>query len=562
MATIFALVMQNFERLPSPLQLAHVSRRWRSIANTTPSLWRDLRVLRVWEQAFSTHRFFMPPVLKAPTLVQDDCVEEEMCSAPDGHHLALVKLCGDLSRQSLTHFEMEMEEFIEANKATISRIFGEARRSQDSIQSLYVTHISDGNRLMYADCDDPEMLWASAFASLWLDLVFHCHSLVDLELNVGHILRGHRDQPSWQLSEEALSSAPTPSLRRLQIDFLWAFLDEAQGPRASDLLLKRAALLSTLVVNHISNVALHVATPGRAPFGLRVLANCANTLVELETSGYVTLLEGAKALGTLSFPVLRRFRHATTGYRVLKYAPGDLDGMSFPQLELLEAPADIIAAFPTVPAQVTLRLDTREGTKEECEAFSSWLLSLGVSQSPRSVAVLLTYDNSVANLLHGIIGSLTPSRAGKVACTRLAVFKILFRAGPKCEGGSGCHHFEPVSLPKPVFFEEWYGKQDVSLVSQMERERRHLSQGLALGSSSSAAHPGTGDASARGVCEALTSIELEGCWISPTAWSEMKASPCTFMVIPNPEEMADLLWRSEAKQLKRKRGGEEEAHRS
>lgn len=338
--------------------------------------------------------------------------------------------------------------------------------------------------------------------------------------------------------------------------------------------LKRSSKLRSLTLRDVPSYDSQPIGRQPPPFALQLVRVCAHSLVELELDARAGIFAGLKAIGIVSFPLLRRFRHVPREYSFDPTPPGEIDGMLFPKLESIEAPASVIIAFPTAPPSVTLRIRSEEQA-EECNDFAQWLLQITGDQSPRSLTIMATgeFDNDI--LWTPIIDALTPSLAGVVACPRLTELRFIRRISYESDGTGNAFPLDPAPLPTPIWREDWEWRVSASGVAQLEAERRNLAQKSAVaepavtaaqlspmpseGVGAGADLPCAGATTRLATCEALCTVELEGCFVSAKAWAKMKSSATLFTVTPNPDDMAKLRYSSEyaAQCAKRKFDSEE-----
>lgn len=566
LSIIFSLVHADWQSLPSPFQVAHVCQRWRVIANSTPSLWRDTRILRVQDRMATDLTRHFPPIKKPYCFSRDTLFPGcQVSGRKDFNHLKLIQLCARLSHHTLTYFEMEVWEWHTAFEA-IKQAMSAGRRSRSTLESIVLRHTNSAQREDQADGARGE---GKSFGTTCLELVLACPKLVDVELDLGDLLVGG----THGLSDAALTANPTPSFRRLVLDCFDGF-GGPSGTQGLQLLVKRSSQLRTLTLGNVPSVDWNQYGDDNQlfgqPFAIQVIAASAETLLELNVHGEVNVLVGVLRAGTRSLPQLRRFRHIPD--QPDDEEPNGMQGLALPLLEVVDAPINIIRDLPCVPGDVTVRLEEKDDDRDT--QVQDWLLSLQDEQSPQSLTILAPYERPS---LEKILNIFVPSLSEKVVCPKLKHLAIRCTTRADTESTGNLLTFDPLPLPRPVWREEWEKLPDVSLLVRVEEERRRASQGLhplvgttltlgdaAAGPSASASSSSSSSAAAAAAtvwppCEPLSSIEIEGCWISQEAWAEMKVSPCRFSATPCPDEMARLRWEEGENNnngQKRKRGEE------
>lgn len=506
-----------------------------------------------------------PPIKKPYCFSRDtefsDCY---ISGRKDGNHLQLIRRCSELAQRTLTHFEMEIWEWHSAFEV-LKRAMGVGRDSRSTLESIALRHTKGAQREQ--EQAGSRRRPGPTFAATYLELIMSCTKLVDVELGLGELLVGD----SQALSDAALAANPTSSFGRLRLDCFDVFggPTETQGHQ---LLLQRSSRLKSFALDNVPSVDWNQYRAGSQPFPIQVIAASAETLVELEVHGEVNVLAGVRQAGTASLPQLRRFRHiAEVTHEVAK---SSMRGLALPLLEVVEAPIDIIQGLPCIPADVTVRLGEHSDGRDT--QVPDWLLSLQDEQTPHSLTILAPYERPS---LEEIIEVFMPSTTtGKVVCPKLKHLAIRCTTKAYPESTGNLLTMDPLPLPTPVWREDWEKMSDVSMLVRVEEERRMVSQGLCpLGGAPStsadaaAADPSAGasSASSNGAdaaatvwapCEALSSIEIEGCWVSSEAWAKMKTSPCRFSATPCPDDMARLRWEeSENNNNGQKRKREEES---
>lgn len=539
LAPVFEFVMLDWKQLPSPFQLSHVCSQWRRVANSTPSLWRDTRILRVEVKLPLEDRSYLsPPVRKPYCFCSTSELPEDGKWHPRGrNHQALLQLCATKSRNTLTHFEFETRN---AHPELVHEVLGIARAS-----SATLTFISIVNKDKNAE-----------FAGQCFNLIMKCSTLTNLELTLGKV-----DAYSVGKIEQTMQSfAPmAATLQKLRIDGCDCFTRTADSP-IDRVFLQRCSRLKSLTL--IEDESRCYGTR-LVDFGIKLLATCADSLVELETTPGARLFRKSRDAGLTSLPRLLRFRHAPTHFDW--DGANDLHTMRFPKLQSLEGLLESARLSDKVPPRVNVR-----SNRHFCfdgEETAAWLLGnddygpCDVNDLSDLTIEIVGHHGFAGEVTH-VLDALTPSVAGEVICPRLSSFSLLLR-DEYAEGYAEGDPLDFKSLPKPppLYREQWEAQVDVSSrLLRMEAERRRLSQKLPLDKKqrkltdfTSAFTPSshaTLKAKARAPCAALHTITLEGCHVDEAAWKEMKASPCNFAVSPDPQEMAQLPYEKEPKKKK------------
>lgn len=98
---ILEIVNEEWNSLQSPFTVAHISSRWRRIALSRQSLWRDLRILRCAKNICLDVR---PMHLDAQA--RDSRLRDPMIVKATESFLAMARFCDKYSNHTLTHFEM------------------------------------------------------------------------------------------------------------------------------------------------------------------------------------------------------------------------------------------------------------------------------------------------------------------------------------------------------------------------------------------------------------------------------------------------------------------------
>ncbi|PWN24807.1 hypothetical protein BDZ90DRAFT_96756 [Jaminaea rosea] len=562
LATIFEHVYADWQRLPSPFQLPHVCRRWRSIAKITQSLWRDLRILRV-PTKLSTFTPNLSVELRRPPCFSSSSTHPvaQFCHARAGNHLRLIKHCAELSNNTLTHFEFHT---LSGDLDMAAALLHVAQGSAATLVALSIIN---------NDKDDDPIPGS-------LSLALRCPRLTYLELSPKSI----HGRELKQLEDEVKHLDPLPaSLRTLKYNDL-SDLSIRRARRTRELFLHRCSQLEQLTLLDIytaSDRALfdeaELGTEHTFPRDL--LVRCAQSLVELETSAFKSLFTRAKAEGLSALPRLRRLRHVPFADFVDEDVP-DFHELALPNLKVIEAPINVVESMHRVPARVVLHLRFNEET-DLLSQIKSWLLSLDDDNTPEEITLELLERNVGTEDFNELIDVLIPSRAGRIICPQLTAFSVLTRDEIYSEGDEASP-FDIYSkpIPQPKFREDWqHSVIDASRLARMEAERRRVSKGLpAINNSASGKAPdpvpsafSRGAPAAKrvkvsappdkawGPCEALRSIKIESCYVQPDAWAVMKASPCRFEVTPDPEVAAMLPWQ-EPSAAKRNRFGERKVH--
>lgn len=565
LATIFEHVYADWQRLPSPFQLPHVCRRWRSIAKVTQSLWRDLRILRV-PTKLSTFTPNLSVELRRPPCFSSSSTHPvgQFCHARAGNHLRLIKHCAELSNNTLTHFEFHT---LSGDLDMAAELLHVAQGSAATLVALSIIN---------NDKDDDQSPGS-------LSLALRCPRLTYLELNPKSI----HGRDLKQLEDEVKHLDPLPSsLRTLKLNDL-GDRSIQRATRTRELFLHRCSRLEQMTLLDVytaSDRAMFDEPEAEAELGTEhtfardLLVRCAQSIVELETSAFKSLFTKAKAIGLSTLPRLRRLRHVPFADFVDEDLP-DFHELALPNLKVIEAPINVIESMHRVPARVVLHLRFNEET--DLSQIKSWLLSLDDDNTPEEITLELLERNVGTDDFNELIDVLIPSRAGRIICPQLTAFSVLTRDEIYSEGDEASP-FEIYSkpIPQPKFREDWqHSVIDASRLARMEAERRRVSKGLpainkpacgkAPDPAPSAFSRGAPAAKrvkvsappdkAWGPCEALRSIKIESCYVQPDAWAVMKASPCRFEVTPDPEVAAMLPWQ-EPSAAKRNRFGERKVH--
>lgn len=546
LSPIFDQVQADWNRLPSPFQLAHVCSQWRRVAYSTPSLWQDTRILRIAiKMPLEDQERLSPPIRKAYCFSGTGDLPGEDKWHPRGrNHRALLRHCASKSRNTLTHFEFETRN---AHPEIVYDILSIARSSAGSLTSI---------SLVNRDKD-------AEFAGQCFNLVLNCPLLTHLELSMGKVDADYFEEIERGL--RSLSQKPA-TLRTLRIDGFDCFATSTNS-LLDRLLLQRCSRLESVTLMEDESRSRR---PGLVSFGVKLLKTCANTLVELETTPSAELFFKCKDVGLTSLPRLRRFRHAPTQH---DWDGGnDLHVIDFPKLESLEGPLDFPRYLDKVPARLVLRFNQRfifHG-----DDIAAWLLNTpdddwdfdGCDFDELSdLTIELLGQQRCAGEVSQIIDALTPTVAGELVCPRLSSFTLRF----KDEYAEDYAEVSPFDLsspskPPPLYREQWEAQVDVSSrLLRMETERRRLSRHRPLDKKQrkltdfpAAFTPTSHEAlkaKARAPCAALHTITLEGCHVDEAAWEAMKKSACDFKVSPDPQEMAKLPYEEEPKKKKKVR---------
>lgn len=503
-AIIFQFVQQDWERLPSPFQLSHVCSRWKRLAESTPSLWQDLRILRVWDRAYTEESQFFPPIKSIYRFTETEVVGDYTCTRQDGNQLDLLRLCAQRSRHSLTHFELDVWEW-EQDSEFLPSLISIASASCRSLQSATFIQANVKQRQRYTRRLNNGV--ASGFAAFSLNIVMHSPKLSDVELYVGELLQGSDDIPDYTHTAEEV--APTPSLRRLHLD-CFAGLTHAKGTAVRENFLTRASQLRSLSLRNVPSVDMAGVDSARfPPLVLQLLKTCAETLADLEADGEGNILAGAQAIGVTSFPRLRRYRHVRRRSLspTARTRARDMERLALPRLETVEGPADVVTKLPKAPLMdIVLHVDGYYTSESACAQFSQWLLQLSDGCSPRSLTILETTEQAYQHHVHKILDVLTPSCAGRVACAKLQKLRLVARPAYSPNDAGYTPSLDPAPLPPDRRHQE---VSSVPRLMRIAQERERISQGLP---------PREGDSRDGGAvvwkrCEALT-IELEG-WVFP-----------------------------------------------
>lgn len=576
LACIFEHVHADWERLHSPFQLLHVSRRWRKVALTTPNLWRDMRILRVmdkllvrYEQSF--HPVFHP-VRKTFCFGATEPPPGHLFERKDVNQWELMRMTTQLARSTLTLFEVEVD--LRDHAATIMQqpFEGLAGTSTATLKSISITDKNRIQRRAYKPSGRSEFD-GSLLAAIAVDFVLQCPRLHTVELRVGELLFAPRpveyDDPieaeesetDPQFDFKSLRSPATPasSFVNVRIDSYDGF-NMPRGAQMRERFLQRCSQIRFLSIASVPNPLLRdQPSSPPPPFAHQLLAACAQTLERLEVSGQENIPKRVVREGTSSFPRLQHFKHVAHSGSYHEESDA-MDGMTTPEIQSVNAPIEIIAALPLVPDLVTVRIGRLDRYEDDCNKIAEWLLGFGKEQGPRLLTLLVTIERARLAPFERILAALTPSDVGQVACGNLERLSILRRAPFYPEQAGECFFMDPVPVPRPVAREAWEAwTLKVSHLARMEAERRRVSQGLppteyeVRASSRSAAvlpHEGSSkrvalanddhDVKEWPRCEALESIEIEGCYVQPEAWQIMKASVCSFSVTPDPDEMSKL----------------------
>lgn len=312
LAFIFELVYADWEQLPSPFQLCHVNSRWRTVANSTRALWRDMRLLRLATEmpveggdhsGTVRNPLRFPPAALSPGQY-----------VPPGpkNHVALLRHCARQTENTLSYFELEATS---ANFPFRREVLKIAENSAPTLVGISI--ISKDQDLA---------------ANTVFELIFQCPLLADLQIST----KSMSANLSRQLREQ-IQKLPLPaSLRRLRLDgAVTSALPPESALRAA--LLQRCRRLEslTLVENRSPRAASKLAN-----FGADCLATCADHLIEIEVSSCNEMFAEAQSRGVLALPQLRRYRHVTTEFdRALRKPSITMD---LPALETVEGTHDML----------------------------------------------------------------------------------------------------------------------------------------------------------------------------------------------------------------------------
>lgn len=560
LALIFEHVHQDWEKLPSPLQLLHICKRWREIAMATPTLWQDTRILRVHSRAVTKKPLYFPPVQKAFRFGQTEPETGYICSRADVHKHKLVDLCAALSCNTLSLLELEVHNSLDAAEV-VRRLFVNVSASKAHLKIVAFVHTNKSQRQRASGYSSA----LSKFATLCLDFVMQCPNVEDVQLFVGELMRG--EEHIAAISDESLAARAEPSFRRLQLDCFGGFTN-SKGAQMRQRFLQRSSKVRNLSLRNVPSQRKQEGDGRVTPFALQLIASCAEALVHLEVDGQATIFRSLRAQGVKSFPHLTHLRHVTHEHVSARTLQSDIDGLLFPKLESIEAPVDVIIAMPTVPPLVVVRFDDQLRAESDCAALAEWLLALDSKKSPASLTVTASCEVVQEDLFAPIIEALTPSAVGMVACPRLTELKFMHRSAYERNSSDISYSLDPTPLPLPIWRETWAFEGDVSDVDQLAAERLRLSQGLPpTEEASNTATPHTlaqnaeagpaaskaESAAAWDTCEALQLVELEGCYVDVEAWERMQSSATLFKVRPNPDEMANLPLRTDEMVRRKKR---------
>lgn len=536
---IFEQVHADWEQLPSPFQIAHVCRRWRDLAFATPSLWRDTRILRVATKVAKVDFGLSSAIRKPPCLPPSTAflISHAYAHPRGDHHYKLLDFCATKSRHTLTHFEIET-----ASHDHGFIPFSDAAESAATLESLSVVNKA-------RDC--------SMFMATF-DLICRCPKLATLELSLGdldeHDLLKLRD-----FQKEGLTTMPSFRTLKLHNFDIMAYTPNIQ---LQQLFLQRCTQVESLI---LLDDETRSSPLGQSDFIQELLTACADTLVNLETSGRAGLFKGFAQAGLRgSFPKLRRFRHVDFCHPHEDDGDVDVCYANAPQLEMVEATCGIASSFPNVPSRYVLQVYNLDDYDEIAE----WLGELHDDASPREITIE-ALTPTTGDAMQAIIDILTPSIAGRVVCPKLTSFAFLRKDEIYSKGtDSSPFAFESVPVKAPTFAQQWETMADVSRIATMETQRRRVSEGLPpvavkTKRKSSVSPPRSSRSRRQAVidddgeherddqeaqdpkvwprCEPLRAITIEGCHIQDDVWAVMKSSPsCQYMVSPNPDEMKGL----------------------
>lgn len=489
---IFTLVHQDLPKMPSPFQLLHVSRRWRELAQSMPVLWQDTCITRVPYGCDSTstlgRTYHYLPTRKQSSnqlYVLGRCAElsngslknldMEITNWSHPRNKALWRTFGYHLKKSKSSLESLKVKLV----STSTRLVYSRRRSYDCgfislmMQCPLLVELQLGLSQTLLGLDTatlpreppklasttplrkpsqtpvgpdattlpPEELVKSV-ATLSPQMPSQTLRDTDTTTLPPRELVKSASMPSPRRSSQTLLGpntamqprhfvkwALTPSFRRLTLD-CHGEVPGGDSPGRSKFL-HRSSQLHTLTLQDLRSIG------NERSFIVALLDSCARTLVNLDISGCVNPLVELRRLTEVdSLPQLRSFRYMATPCHV-QYVhfprmtrPDDLDGLTFPQLEILEAPLDVIIAFPAVPPHLILRLDDQSQCAEDCKSFVEWLLAPQHERDHalRSLTMSLSFQPKEEDL-SSIIETLTPSCAGTVTCPNLTEIKLMIRAG-------------------------------------------------------------------------------------------------------------------------------------
>lgn len=545
LASIFEHVYNDWERLPSPFQLCHVSKRWRDIAFGTPALWRDTRILRVQTKVPVEHRGLSGMLRKPYCFLSEDRAPRERWGHPrDRNNIELLQHCARKSHNTLSHLEIYT---LNSHPELMDELFNVATASAATLTSFSIVNHDEAWDITHEI----------------FRLVFQCPRLADLSMSVGG-LGEDSCKVLDALADQTFESMPA-SLRRLRLDGVDCF-GESSASFLRQIFLERCVRLESLtLLRH--TLGWDDSSPHSSTFGEELLAVCAGTLLELETDRPFSLFDRAHINGVSTLPQLRRFRRVTPKR---SDEGSDLLEIELPKLDIIEAGLGTLQAI-RAPSRVVVRHDILNSFGDD--ELASWLRDEDGqyhTENVQELTIEIVLDNWTLFMpeLQETINALTPSIAGKVVCPHLKAFSILIR-DEQADGAAETSPFDFVSLlqGKPTYREDWEEMIDASRLVRMEEERRRISLGsfveedqhntivapaldhgsppskkakLMEGTQENTASEVESAASPR--CAALDRITLEGCYVDDAAWAAIKTSQCQYSVLPDPEEMRLLAY--------------------
>lgn len=560
LVVIFELVQSDWERLPSPFQLCHVSRRWRDIANSTQSLWRDLRILRIETKVpIEDCKLSSKKIRKPYVYSSDDIIPQGYCIHPkDCNHTRLIEHCARQSHDTLTVFELEI---LQTDLDPAEDVFKVVSKSAATLTSIFIANNGQ----------------SGDFAGIAWRFALQCPRLVELELSLGRLCADERTDIERSVKDlQPLG----PTLRTLKLDGINCF-NMPPAAKFAELLKSRCSDLETLRLLDDQEAAV-------APNGIDLVAGAAESLIELEISVVAPdLFFGLVEKGIHALPKLRRLRHIST--------PRDRDlefnrqTVALPALESFEGSLSIVRERKPLPACVVLRVDSENRCR--VEEIASWIRDSINDQQLDAVEYLtielLDLHPEDLRRFNTVVDALTPGVMGKVICPRLVRLSVLVR--DQLVKGGELNALTIGSTPQrtPLLREEWEDKLDVSRIVRMEALRRRVSQGLPVektqrqltdfssvfkrGSRAVAAAATSATEEARAPrsqspafsaprCAALQCITLEGCYVEEAAWEAMKKATmqCRYDVTPDPDLMIRLPF--EGPKRKKAKLGERRVH--